>query len=434
MRIVFFVSFFLLLCAVVQMAPVATINGLSAAGGPATQLWHAASCSKTDVQNAINSAVDGDRVLIPAGTCTWTSRLTVSGKGITIAGAGVGQTTIVNGVNGTALQFNFTPGDPTTYVEGVTFDANNGTNDDAMITLNGGGLNQFRVHHISMTNLRERGIEVNMDGREVSGLIDHCTMNMPLVNGSSKSISISGTGPEESQPFSRPLALGSDKFIFVEDCTFNYGGRNDGAMDAYGGARYVFRYNTVINTNVEHHGADSGGFRGVHSFEIYNNTFRCTGSCGSQRKHYFRSGTGVIFNNTYTGNYTGAELTNYRSDESFPPWGKCDGTSPWDENKPGQNGYACLDQIGHVFGPTSGGANLLEPLYEWNNTDDGADVDLVVATSHAHADEHIVQGRDFYNDTRRPGYTPYRYPHPLQGGGTSPPSAPTNITVTVTVQ
>ena len=188
----------------------------------------------------------------------------------------------------------------------------------------------------------------------------------------------------------------------------------------------------MINTNVEHHGADSGGYRGVHSFEIYNNTFRCTGSCGSQRKHYFRSGTGVIFNNTYTGNYTTAELTNYRSDESFAPWGKCDGTSKWDGNTPGQNGYPCLDQIGHVFGPSPGGANLLEPLYEWNNTHDGADVDLIVGSSHANADRHIVQGRDFFNDTPRPGYTPFPYPHPLQSGDPVPtPAAPTNLRIIV---
>jgi hypothetical protein len=390
---------------------------------------NAASCSRTDVLNAITAAANGDRVLVPAGTCTWTSRITVSGKGITLAGAGIHRTTIVNGTNSTALEFNFTPGEPTTYVEGFTFNANNVSSSDAMILLVGGGLNQFRIHHFSMTNLRDRGIEVFMDGLEVSGLIDHGTFHMPSADTGSKALSISGTGPEESQPFSRPLALGSGKFIFIEDCTFNYGGRNDGAMDAYAGARYVFRHNTVNNTNVEHHGADSGGFRGVHSFEIYNNAFRCTGACASQRKHYFRSGTGVIFNNTYSGNYDGAELTNYRSDESFAPWGKCDGTSPWDQNKPGQNGYACLDQIGHVFGPDPGGANILEPLYEWNNTHDGADVDLFVGTAHANADRHIVQGRDFFNDTPRPGYTPYVYPHPLQVGGQRPPPAPTGLKV-----
>ena len=169
----------------------------------------AASCSSAAVQNAINAASDGDRVLVPAGSCTWTSPLRVSGKGVTLAGAGIGQTTIVNGTNGIALQFDLTPGDPTTYVEGFTFDANN-SNAEAMISLNGGGRNQFRIHHFSMINLRERGIIVDMDGLAVSGLIDNCSMNMPITNGS-KAISISGTGPEESQPFSRPLALGSER-------------------------------------------------------------------------------------------------------------------------------------------------------------------------------------------------------------------------------
>jgi hypothetical protein len=81
---------------------------------------NAASCSRTDVLNAITAAADGDRVLVPAGTCTWTSRITVSGKGITLAGAGINRTTIVNGTNSTALEFNFTPGERTTFVEGFT--------------------------------------------------------------------------------------------------------------------------------------------------------------------------------------------------------------------------------------------------------------------------------------------------------------------------
>ena len=33
----------------------------------------AATCSTTDVQRAINNALTGDLVVIPGGTCTWTS-------------------------------------------------------------------------------------------------------------------------------------------------------------------------------------------------------------------------------------------------------------------------------------------------------------------------------------------------------------------------
>lgn len=50
--------------------------------------WTAASCNTADVQTAINSAAEGDTVDIPAGTCTWTSGVTLSGKGIDIQGAG----------------------------------------------------------------------------------------------------------------------------------------------------------------------------------------------------------------------------------------------------------------------------------------------------------------------------------------------------------
>lgn len=48
----------------------------------------AASCNASDVQNAINSASEGDTVTIPAGTCTWTAGVTISGKGVDVIGAG----------------------------------------------------------------------------------------------------------------------------------------------------------------------------------------------------------------------------------------------------------------------------------------------------------------------------------------------------------
>jgi len=51
----------------------------------------AASCNTGNVQSAINSAAEGDTVLIPSGTCTWTSGVTISGKGITVQGAGSGR-------------------------------------------------------------------------------------------------------------------------------------------------------------------------------------------------------------------------------------------------------------------------------------------------------------------------------------------------------
>ncbi len=61
----------------------------------------AASCNVADVQAAINSAAEGDTVTIPPGTCVWTSGVTISGKGITIQGAGSGR--IIAYDNGTEI-------------------------------------------------------------------------------------------------------------------------------------------------------------------------------------------------------------------------------------------------------------------------------------------------------------------------------------------
>ena len=51
----------------------------------------AASCNANDVQSAINAAAEGETVLIPSGACTWTSGVTISGKGIILQGSGSGR-------------------------------------------------------------------------------------------------------------------------------------------------------------------------------------------------------------------------------------------------------------------------------------------------------------------------------------------------------
>jgi hypothetical protein len=51
----------------------------------------AASCSSTDVQTAINNALTGDLVVIPGGTCAWTSGVIINGKTIKLQGGGSGR-------------------------------------------------------------------------------------------------------------------------------------------------------------------------------------------------------------------------------------------------------------------------------------------------------------------------------------------------------
>ena len=56
----------------------------------------AATCNSADVQTAINAAARGDTVVIPNGSCTWTSGVTISGKGIIVQGQTAGGVTITN--------------------------------------------------------------------------------------------------------------------------------------------------------------------------------------------------------------------------------------------------------------------------------------------------------------------------------------------------
>jgi hypothetical protein len=98
----------------------------------------------------------------------------------------------------------------------------------------------------------------------------------------------------------------------------------------------------------------------------------------------------------------------------------CDGTDPADKNVPGESGWICQYQIGSLSeGPTA----YTYPLYVWSNTKNGS----VVGMQCTHGCNHLKSGRDYINNgtTPKPGYVPFRYPHPLQSGSAvvlSPPS------------
>ena len=76
----------------------------------------------------------------------------------------------------------------------------------------------------------------------------------------------------------------------------------------------------------------------------------------------------------------------------------------------GPGGSPCFQQPGY-------GANMQPaPLYEWNNVMNGAQYGADHDVDFAPAQDQIVEGRDFFNDTPAPGYVPYPYPHPRTGG------------------
>ncbi len=81
--------------------------------------------------------------------------------------------------------------------------------------------------------------------------------------------------------------------------------------------------------------------------------------------------------------------------------------------------------INSVTGTRLWPRNALEPVYSWNNTIRGSPSRVGGAVP-------LIEGRDYFNDTKMLGYTPYQYPHPLVSGASpnpTPPSAPQNLHV-----
>lgn len=384
---------------------------------------NANSPSSSDVQSAINSASSGDTVNVPSGKATWSTTVSIpSSKKITLQGSGMDSTVIT--LTTSAINMN----ESGSRVTGFGFILSSG---DTIIEAKGRG---WRIDHCRFNNTTG-GSRVTVYGTginstiEPAGLVDH---NI-IINGR---VMVNGMGTFEKMSgiWAKPLGLGTDDAVYVEDNTFT---RNDGAyrnaVDANRGGKYVFRYNHLTNTYLEAHSLQSDQERATRKFEIYNNTINSEVAAWSPM--FIRGGTGVIFNNTVTGRYSdGIVLDNVRDSSSIGVSGSCNGSSSWDGNTPGQSGWPCRDQIGRstdaslwTSNGSKGPAQASDPAYFWNNKMNGADINVTIRAS------HIQRGRDvFINTGAKPGYTPFTYPHPLSTGGTVPnpvPGTPGNLRI-----
>jgi hypothetical protein len=433
------------------------------------------SCANTDVQNAINSAAAGDTVLVPAGNCTWTSAVTISGKALTLRGAGIDVTTITDGVGsgamltGAASATNFVDISGFTFVKGpdksggtIAFDPVGGNSAGATVGFRFHG-NRILIASASSTHF--------LVPSTVYGLIDHNTFDITATSGSIGVFDPFGS-PDSNDggytPWQRPLSLGTNQAVYFEDNAVNNTASDAGiedCIDAYGGARFVIRHNTFLNCSVGFHGLDSGSRRGIVSFEIYSNTFT-NNSSKTLRAATIRSGTGVFFSNTFngTGGWGGVTLMLYRvvQPAQVGGWGVCDGTQ-WEIGSTsfsaqasrqastgggvgfsstnrelvgsfgtstfttyldgsGPGGYPCRDQPG--IGP----GQVSQPIYAWNNTGFSG-IGTYDGGSGISDANYLKSGRDYFDNTPRPQYTAYTYPHPLIGGAAAPPAAPTNLRI-----
>jgi len=375
----------------------------------------AQSCAQGDVQVAIGQAQDGDTVLVPAGQCSWNGTLDLDPMpAIVLKGAGVDQTVITDrtpagGWGNSLIWIESVEGKPFR-ITGFTFTDQGAADPNGVINIQG-TVKNWRVDHNKFEDIHQRAVRTSGFNY---GIIDHCTLNIPG-DGTVQGILVES---DDSGSWERPLSLGTADAVYVEDSIFNYEYDNDGVLDAGDGGRFVFRHNTVANTGIGQHGRDSGGGRSTHSFEIYENTFTTDTRIWTVMN--FRGGTGVVFNNEMSGPYSNFSfVSNYCSCYGHTP-----GYCVFDQCLQ----YPCIDQIGRSSDMDGDGVQELEPLYEWNNTLNGSDVDTEMNPNFTGCcdPEHIQEGRDYYNDLARLDYVPYVYPHPLVQMDLPSPSADLN--------
>jgi hypothetical protein len=399
---------------------------------------NATSCSQSHVQTAVNSASNGDIVSIPAGSCTWSGSVNWSNKNITLQGAGEGSTVITCSSTGISItadseaSFRITGmtinipylSANTVYLQNNTSTVRKGWRIDHVTFNQTGGGQGGASHPIYVVGL-------------LWGVVDNCTFN----DGGNGQQSISHyawvNNVETKDNVGRiswevvPLGLGTDSAVYIEDCTFNHSTTAMSAInDTQYGGRMVFRHCTIYNSMFMTH-SGWGSVRGGLKLEVYDNTF--TSNVGNYRPGLIRSGTGVLFNNTFSGDYQvmAVSIDNQRSCYPNPTY--CNGgDSVYDGNL--ENGWPCADQPGRGGGAWKNQPSV--PWYEWNNT--GATIFELNScgnpppdglSAHVKSTPHSNGEVDFVHNgsTVKPGYAPYTYPHPLRNA--SAPEPPSDLQI-----
>jgi hypothetical protein len=373
------------------------------------------------VQSAINSASPGDTVLIPGGTCTWSSQVTIPGNvGITLSSQA--STTIIWASGGS---LNVTANASTsTFVSGITFDGAF-VNGGCPIVFNTSFSPQSATFRFNNNTLNYMGggpagtmLCINGNG---PGLLDHNTFTTDA--GASELIHNYGEGPGNSTSWAEGVAPGGPDAIYLENNTFTYQATGNfygtSAIQNYFGSRVVFRYNTLEMMQVDVHGDHPGTCGTVNGrwWEIYENTFHTTAANANQSNFVvLRGGSGVVFNN------------HHPASESNQGTGNIYLT-----NDCGQGSYPIPDQVGEGINQN------MSPAYIWGN-----DSNIPVGSGSS----YVVLGQNYFVSSSQPSnitrcqsgadtssgcpvsysYTPYVYPHPLDTNGPPQvPAPPTNL-------
>ena len=332
---------------------------LAASGTAQAATVNAHSPSFADVSTAVGAAKNGDTVVVPAGTASWTRTLVIN-KPIWL----VGQTT-VNYTNETAsdqtiilddvsrssstppapiIHVIVTAGDmsveptaPLVLIKGFTFRGSPSTPTGAgngAIMLSG-TCPAVRVSNCDFDRLYQTSITTF---GWIYGVMDNClhTITNHLLTG------VMGMATYNNQKWGdgswmEAANWGSYKFFFTENNVVHNLVKDSGNMDAKRGARYVVRYSKLYDCSfIQSHGTEGDRDRGCRAIEFYNNICnRSNGGPGAPGG--IRSGNLLFHDNKYTGVPLGNAFVSAwvaRMMVDFQPWGLASGGDSWDQNDP----------------------------------------------------------------------------------------------------
>jgi hypothetical protein len=391
-----------------------------------------------NLQAAVNSAQNGDQIIIPAGQFVVNKNVLIT-KFISIKGAGLTQTILYRSQNATDSDLsnnsawdgilNFTINSTVSsgiQVTGICFKsktpsitAGDGGSLAADIGVKMVGCVNFVISDCRFQYFGTAGVYVVHDDSIVGGLIQknqfyHNAKGFDAL-GLGYGVVVFGTN---TKWITNPR-LGTSNFIFVEDNTFDF---HRHSIAAGGCGLYVFRHNTVHNNiagggdhAVDAHAARKTpglNYYGTRAVEVYDDTIvNTTFSDGtpiipgqsaqklSNNGVLIKSGDALIHDNYIQGFRFGVGII--------------------DDVVSGTQPYPIFTAPGYLsglwYGTNHTGVSGLDgdgDLFAWNTTFTPYAGSYSSSAFYNFQPQYFVQERD-YHLYAKPAYTTYTYPHPL---------------------
>lgn len=192
---------------------------------------------------------------------------------------------------------------------------------------------QIRLDHLYVHDIDRSVFDIDT----AVGVIDHNNIDTTAVTANNGIvIHFAGTYYDTCthglghESMNAAIAAGSNQSMYVEDNLFTSNLFVAVTDCEFGGARFVFRFNTVNKGDAQCHGFEVAANRGQRLWEIYGNTFYGNGV--SSNGTYMRGGAGYVFNNYFPSFGFGVNLNliDNAGLQNIPAvYGGNNGRNPW---------------------------------------------------------------------------------------------------------